>query len=334
MQCGKRKFYGFVALITLVTFFFVASVSFDIGEQIVENIRIQNVAVGKLTRTQALQELKQQIRKPVLKLSYKNKNYYITPEDIGYEYDYQASIEQVYQVGRVPQENIYQRYVDIYYTRQYGRSYQLVCTYDKELLHTKIQEIIREIQIQPQDAKLIGSTQQNNLQVEQIGVLVEAYGLYYQILEALHKGQDCEIRIETLNFLPGRYAQDLVKFKKMLGRQSFSSDEADLALVDCLDGIVWKKNTSISWQQQLNRIEKSTNYSSPKGNSQLMLEGFYQLSQQLQLFSERISLDEAGKLIVQKGNLDLIIRNNSNQDIYISCYKERNKIYLEFWGEN
>ena len=65
-----------------------------------------------------------------------------------------------------------------------------------------------------------------------------------------------------------------------------------------------------------------------------MLEGFYQLSQQLQLFSERISLDEAGKLIVQKGNLDLIIRNNSNQDIYISCYKERNKIYLEFWGEN
>ena len=52
MQCGKRKFYGFVALITLVTFFFVASVSFDIGEQIVENIRISSHKTKNFTRVE------------------------------------------------------------------------------------------------------------------------------------------------------------------------------------------------------------------------------------------------------------------------------------------
>lgn len=336
MQQSKYKFYGLGLLITLVTFF-VASVSFDIGERIVENIKIQGINVGGLKPEVAISKLKQLAEKPIIKLNYKENIYYIYPEDIDYKYNYQASIEQVYQVGRRPVENIYQRYVDIYYTRQEGRNYQLASEYNKKLLDTKIQAIIAQIQKAPQNASFIGSPASGKLEIEQPGVLADAYGLYYQIIAALELGAEKNLQIETVQLPPAVYAQDLNKFKRLLGKVSFATETESLEQISYLDGKIWRQNTALSWQTEVSQGQDDKKSITPdlyKLNSGAMLQNFVQLCRQLELQIERVSQNEQGEVIVQNKSLDFLVRNDSKTDIYIACYQQQGRIYLEFWGKN
>ena len=334
MRYTKSKLYSAYLLITLVTVFIVASVSFDITDKIVGNIKVQGLTVGGLTKEDAQQQLEQAAKKPQIKLTYKTEKFYISPEDIDYQYNYQASIAQAYQVGRIPLENPYQRYLDIYYTREYGRNYQLVNSYNQELLHGKIQEIVKKIQVLPQNARFMGSPSLEQLQLEQTGILVDAYDLYYQIIDSLQKGENLESKITTVLFPPTIYAQDLKKFTKLLAQSSLKTEKEHTTLLASLDGRIWHKNSGFSWQNTLLQETKNNTLGLYITDTNVLLEEFYQLCQQLQLPIDSISQDETGKILIKKDNIDFVARNNSNKDIYICCYQKNQQLYLEFWGEN
>jgi len=72
--------------------------------------------------------------------------------DIGFEYDYMGAVEKAYRVGR--NGNAFKRLFEIISTRIKGAEFQLDIIYDKAKIEDVIENISKEIDVEPKDAQI------------------------------------------------------------------------------------------------------------------------------------------------------------------------------------
>ena len=96
----------------------------------------------------------QKLDKQALILTYKDKTWAYSPEDIKLEIHAQEAAEAAWLVGHNPEKNFAANAADQLESASVKRDIPLEVTYDKQLVEEKLNAIAKEIDIQPQNASL------------------------------------------------------------------------------------------------------------------------------------------------------------------------------------
>ena len=96
----------------------------------------------------------QKLDKQALILTYKDKTWTYSPEDIKLEIHAQEAAEAAWLVGHNPEKNFAANAADQLESASVKRDIPLEVTYDKQLVEEKLNAIAKEIDIQPQNASL------------------------------------------------------------------------------------------------------------------------------------------------------------------------------------
>ncbi|NLJ78527.1 MAG: hypothetical protein GX329_04120 [Tissierellia bacterium] len=119
-----------------------------------EGIHIEDYDISLMTKEEALQFIKDEkeptIEKGSMKLTHEDKEYDITLRELGFFYDYEDAIDQLYSIGR--EGNIFKRVKDIINARNKGVDLTLDSGYDEESIEKIVDDIAEDIDVEVQEA--------------------------------------------------------------------------------------------------------------------------------------------------------------------------------------
>lgn len=203
------------------------------GDFIHKGVKIDEFDVSLMTRDEALNLIKSQKEKDkyrTMQLTHFDRVFEIPLVDIGFEYDYMGAVEKAYRVGR--NGNAFKRLFEIISTRIKGTEFQLEIIYDKAKIEDAIENISKEIDVEPKDAQI--QIRDGNIDIidEVVGKKVNREKLIEIIEENLYKNKLDNVQIPIENTIP-----------------KISSD-----LLSRINGVIGEFSTSFSGSSQ-NRIE-------------------------------------------------------------------------------
>lgn len=334
-----RKHYVIIITIITLAVFFAASVYFNIGDNIVSNVKVGNVDIGGLSPAEAERELDKIAlpQEPFITISCDDKTYYITGRQIDLAIDKKANIDQVYAIGRLPDEP-YQNMLDIYYTRKLGRSYLPAVRFSRAKLEAVFDNIVKELTVYPQNAYLDFSNGNVQIIPEKVGVLPDSYPIHAQILGGIYTLKPFSVQMPTTIYPANINYADLYGIDTCLAKSSFvyygKEDEGIKQTVALIDTMLWRNQTSFSWQNDVfTPLGKNAFADIGIKFNNLLLKAFSDNAAALDILP-LIYTYENDALRVVPGILDYQVRNTTGRDIYLHCYTEGNSVYLEFWGRN
>ncbi|MGM9536286.1 MAG: VanW family protein [Intestinibacter sp.] len=121
-----------------------------------QNIYIEDVEVSNLTKKEALDIVNAKYPMRDLTLSYDNKNYTITPEDVDLSYNTKEVVDNAYNLTR---ENSYFSNVMSYINAKFsGKDYTIKASYDDEKLDKQIKKVAKQINKKYVDASITVSS--------------------------------------------------------------------------------------------------------------------------------------------------------------------------------
>ena len=142
---NKRNVFLIAAAIIIV---FVCGLNYFTSKylyngKIGQNIYIEDVEVSNLTKKEALDIVNAKYPMKDLTLSYDNKNYTITPEDVDLSYNTKEVVDNAYNLTR---ENSYFSNVMSYINAKFsGKDYTIKASYDDKKLDKKIKNVAKQI---------------------------------------------------------------------------------------------------------------------------------------------------------------------------------------------
>ena len=332
-----RKHYVIITTVITLAAYFAASVYFNIGDNIVDNVKIDKVAVGGLSRAdgeRALSQIKMP-QEPFITIICKDKKYYITAKQIDLAIDKKANINQVYAIGRSPDEP-YQNLLDIYYTRKLGRSYLPAVEFSREKLQEHFDAVAKELTVYPKNAYLDIDGAGIRIIPEKVGILPDTYPVHAQILDNIYKLKPFSVQISTTVYPAMINYADLYGIDTYLAESSFvyagAVDDNIRQTIALLDAKLWRNQTSFSWQNDIfTPLGKNAFKDNNIEFNNWLLRAFAQNTAKIGIIP-LIYTYEHDSLRVVPGILDYQVRNTTGQDIYIHCYVRGNNVYLEFLG--
>ena len=154
MKSGYKSLIIGMSLLFLLIF--VSGIVFFTSDKIAPNISIDGMNVGGFSQEEALLELKENFYKNIkdtyIPISYENKIWELRYGEINFQYDFEEAVDQAYNVGRIG--GIFSRYIDGLKVRLGERDIPIDFTYEEDAVKEKLDEIGKEVNIDPIDASI------------------------------------------------------------------------------------------------------------------------------------------------------------------------------------
>ena len=157
----KNKRNVFLIIAAAIIIVFVGGLNYFTSKylyngKIGQNIYIEDVEVSNLTKQEALDIVNAKYPMKDLTLSYDNKDYKVTPEDVDLSYNTKEVVEDAYNLTR---ENSYFSNVMSYINAKFGgKDYTIKASFDEKKLDKKIKSVSKKINKKYQNASITVSS--------------------------------------------------------------------------------------------------------------------------------------------------------------------------------
>ncbi|MBM7614420.1 VanW family protein [Alkaliphilus hydrothermalis] len=205
----------FVSLITLGVLIFNENA-------IYENVYVESVGVGHLTKDQAKEKLQSvfenELGRHYLKLKHYNTTWDYSYEELGFSYLYQDAVEEAYSVGR--RGNFFNRLREVYQLRKKPMMITINTFYDSDKLEAIIEEVNLGVYREPVDANIERKNGVFVVTKEVEGVEMDAHELRRLMREAVESYRADAVTIPVQYVVPTITEEQLSQIQDVMGEFS------------------------------------------------------------------------------------------------------------------
>lgn len=166
---------GAVALVAII-FIGIMCMQFK-GEKIAKNTYVNGVNIGKLTKSQAKQELAKKYKLENVEFNYNDKSWKVKSKDLNLSTDLDKTVENAYNLNR---KSAFFGNLSKTISANFGKKSNLVVAinYDKNKLKAEMEKIAKEIDVDVKDATL-------DISGEKVKVIPDSDGLKMDISKSM-----------------------------------------------------------------------------------------------------------------------------------------------------
>ncbi|PBE99892.1 hydrolase [Clostridioides difficile] len=166
---------GAVALVVII-FIGIMCIQFK-GEKIAKNTYVNGVNIGKLTKSQAKQELAKKYKLENVEFNYNDKSWKVKSKDLNLSTDLDKTVENAYNLNR---KSGFFGNLSKTISTNFGKKSNLVVVinYDKNKLKAEMEKIAKEIDVDVKDATL-------DISGEKVKVIPDSDGLKMDISKSM-----------------------------------------------------------------------------------------------------------------------------------------------------
>ena len=219
--------------ISIGILFMISLTSLGIGadkstenKKIHDNIVIENIDVGKMTKKEALKKLNETYEIKNFKIFYNDKTWDISPQNIDIDYNIEESVNKAFNYTRSDNtwENIKRR-TGLRFNKPY--TIKLKVTYSETKLSEELSKISNEINIDAQDATLkVEPNGEIRRTKSKIGKQVDLSRLKEEIYTMLNNKKIKDVNLEVIDLKPRISTEEVESIDTILAQFSTSFNDS------------------------------------------------------------------------------------------------------------
>lgn len=219
--------------ISIGILFMISLTSLGIGadkstenKKIHDNIVIENIDVGKMTKKEALKKLNETYEIKNFKIFYNDKTWDISPQNIDIDYNIEESVNKAFNYTRSDNtwENIKRR-TGLRFNKPY--TIKLKVTYSETKLSEELSKISNEINIDAQDATLkVEPNGEIKRTKSKIGKQVDLSRLKEEIYTMLNNKKIKDVNLEVIDLKPRISTEEVESIDTILSQFSTSFNDS------------------------------------------------------------------------------------------------------------
>ncbi|MBC8631370.1 VanW family protein [[Eubacterium] tenue] len=359
----KRHKIYFLLIISILCYFGLIGKSYAINKEskICKNVYIENIDVSGLTKSEAVDKINRLICKSNnINLFYKDKNYNLKLEDIGFYYKVEEVIKKAYEVGRNKDilSDIKTK-MNLYLGEKVN--FKLYVGYEKNKLETYIFNLAKDIYVSPIDSEIKLNENKFKVSYEKNGIEVNKKELF-TLLDKKIINKDyskCYIptsiitpkytfeKLSKINTILGTYETEFnSKNKNRVNNITIATNKINNTLIDSNEKFSFNETTGKRDIEQgfkeapiiLNgKLELGMGGGICQVSSTIYNAALYSGLEIIQAKNHSIPssyIQKGRDATVSYGNIDLIFENKFDSPILIQSKVENNKIISTIYGNH
>ena len=346
---------GAVALVVII-FIGIMCMQFK-GEKIAKNTYVNGVNIGKLTKSQAKQELAKKYKLENVDFNYNDKSWKVKSKDLNLSTDLDKTVENAYNLNR---KSAFFGNLSKTISANFGKKSNLVVVinYDKNKLKAEMEKIAKEIDVDVKDATL-------DISGEKVKVIPDSDGLKMHISKSMENFDNQTKKGNYKNELVVKATPAKVKKEQLanidtnLGTYSttFKTSQINRSIniklaTDNISNVLLMPGETFSFNKHTGKRSKENGYKSAPVIMEGEMEedyggGVCQVSSTLYnsvLYSGLEIVNVKNHTIpssyVPKGRdatvadsgIDFLFKNNLKHPVYIKNYVSGNQIVCNIYG--
>lgn len=225
MKNTNKKIGILLGIILVIFLLAIVSLSIIInGDKICKGTYVEDINIGNLTKTQAIEKLEALYKLDNIEFMYKDRKFKIEPNEINFNYDITKTVEDAYKINRKGTfiENLRQTISSLIGKKNI---INLSVNYNKEKLKSYIKELSNEINIPMKNASI--NIQNSNIQIQQdeTGVKLDEDKSLLNSIKELENG-NTTIKLVVENIEPDIKEEDLENIETIIGTYSTRFDSS------------------------------------------------------------------------------------------------------------
>ncbi|SCY94792.1 VanW family protein [Alkaliphilus peptidifermentans] len=360
---NKRKItvIGIILVFFVIMLIWMATLLLE-NQEIYNNIYIESVDVGQLTKEEALERIEEifqeQLENYKILLEFNEKQWEFHYSLLGYHYEYEEAVEKAYNVGR--SGSTWERLTKIYSLRSNQEFIQLEASYNQEAFDKIVLEVKDEVNIKPINAVVKRRNGKFIIEDDVVGYEIDEFLLKEEIRISIEAFSTEYIEIPTNVIKAQVTTADLNNIQNVLGefKTSFSANDkgrnTNIALAASqINGVLLMPNDVFSFNNQTGERGEDKGYQKAPVivNGQLVQGlggGICQVSTTLYNAVVRSNLEIIQRqnhslpvayvplghdATVAFGHIDFQFMNNTEYPVYLESYVEGNQIHIGLYGK-
>ncbi|EGT2202530.1 hydrolase [Clostridioides difficile] len=346
---------GAVALVAII-FIGIMCMQFK-GEKIAKNTYVNGVNIGKLTKSQAKQELAKKYKLENVEFNYNDKSWKVKSKDLNLSTDLDKTVENAYNLNR---KSGFFGNLSKTISANFGKKSNLVVVvnYDKNKLKAEMEKIAKEIDVDVKDATL-------DISGEKVKVIPDSDGLKMDVSKSMETFDNQTKKGNYKNKLVVKATPAKVKKEQLanidtnLGKYSttFKTSQINRSIniklaTDSISNILLMPGETFSFNEHTGKRSKENGYKSAPVIMEGEMEedyggGVCQVSSTLYnsvLYAGLEIVNVKNHTIpssyVPKGRdatvadsgIDFLFKNNLKHPVYIKNYVSGNQIVCNIYG--
>lgn len=209
-------------LMTIFICFNTVAIGSKEDKNIHNNIIIEEVNVGKLTKKEAIKKLEENYELKAININHENKKWTIKPKDIDLDFHIEEKVEEAFNYTRSEKilENIKRK---INLDRNKTHNIKLKATYDEIKLNKIIQNICKEININSVDATFkIETSGEMKITKSKEGKKVDSSRVKEEIYNMINKKKIKDVNLSIITLYPKISSEQVESINSVLGQFSTS----------------------------------------------------------------------------------------------------------------
>lgn len=188
MNNKKRTIYTVTGIVLASILLFIGIMCVEInGDKIAKNTYINNVNIGGLTKTEAIEKLDKEFKAEEIELTYQDKAWKIEPSTVDFSYNTKESAENGYKITR--NGNFFENLIETIKTKfSKENKLNIISEYNDKKLKLEIENIAKEIDVEVEDASISISGSNINIKDEIEGTKVNIEETIKSIEKEVKKG--------------------------------------------------------------------------------------------------------------------------------------------------
>lgn len=346
---------GAVALVVII-FIGIMCIQFK-GEKIAKNTYVNGVNIGKLTKSQAKQELAKKYKLENVEFNYNDKSWKVKSKDLNLSTDLDKTVENAYNLNR---KSGFFGNLSKTISANFGKKSNLVVVinYDKNKLKAEMEKIAKEIDVDVKDATL-------DISGEKVKVIPDSDGLKMDISKSMENFDNQTKKGNYKNELVVKATPAKVKKEQLanidtnLGTYSttFKTSQINRSIniklaTDNISNVLLMPGETFSFNKHTGKRSKENGYKSAPVIMEGEMEedyggGVCQVSSTLynsvlyagleivNVKNHTISSSYVPKgrdATVADSGIDFLFKNNLKHPVYIKNYVSGNQIVCNIYG--
>ncbi|HBG5344657.1 TPA: VanW family protein [Clostridioides difficile] len=358
MSNVNKKLVVAIGAVALVAIIFIGIMCMQFkGEKIAKNTYVNGINIGKLTKSQAKQELSKKYKLENVEFSYNDKSWKVESKDLNLSTDLDKTVENAYNLNR---KSGFFGNLSKTISANFGKKSNLVVVinYDKNKLKAEMEKIAKEIDVDVKDATL-------DISGEKVKVIPDSDGLKMDISKSMENFENQTKKGKYKNELVVKATPAKVKKEQLanidtnLGTYSttFKTSQINRSIniklaTDSISNVLLMPGETFSFNKHTGKRSKENGYKSAPVIMEGEMEedyggGVCQVSSTLYnsvLYAGLEIVNVKNHTIpssyVPKGRdatvadsgIDFLFKNNIKHPVYIKNYVSGNQIVCNIYG--
>ena len=225
MKNINKKIYIALGIILFISIIGVGSLSVSInGKKICKNTYVNNINIGNLTKTQAIEKLESLYKLSNIEFKYNNNTFKLDPNKINFNYDIDKTVDNAFSINRNGTfiENI-KKTISSFIGKK--NIINLSINYNEENLKSYIDSLAKKINVSVKNATI--SIQGSNIEIhkDEDGIELDKDKSFAYSIKELERG-NTTIELVVKNIQPDIKEENLENIDTVLGTYSTKFDSS------------------------------------------------------------------------------------------------------------